>query len=82
MRIKLQEISNFVCLPLPPSLTSAKGFRAGDEVEVIHDAERGQIVIRPAGLVGAAFAANPDFAPAVDEFLGRYAQAMTELAAL
>jgi hypothetical protein len=80
MRIKLQQIQNFVCLPLPPSLTSQRGFGAGDEVEVIHDPERGQIVIRPAGAAGTA--TNPEFAEALEEFLGRYGPALTELAAL
>ena len=80
MRIKLQQVNNFVCLPLPPSLTSERGFGAGDEVEIIHDRERGQIVIRPAG--AAATGTNPEFAQALEEFLGQHGQAMTELAGL
>jgi len=82
MRIKLQLVSNFVCLPLPPSLTSEGGFGAGDEVELIHDCERGQIVIRPARAAASALTGNPDFAPALDEFISRYGQALTELAGL
>jgi len=82
MRIKLQQVSNFVCLPLPPSLAGERGFGAGDEVEVIHDRERGQIVVRPAGAAVGAANANPEFVAALEEFLERHGQALMELAAL
>ena len=81
MRIKLQMVQNFVCLPLPPSLTQQRGFQAGDEVEIVPDPERGQLIVRPAGAAPAA-AAAPDFSGALEEFLARHAQAMAELAAL
>jgi bifunctional DNA-binding transcriptional regulator/antitoxin component of YhaV-PrlF toxin-antitoxin module len=82
MRIKLQMIQNFVCLPLPPSLTAERGFQAGDEVEIVPDPERGQIIVRRADAAASAIAATPDFSGALEEFLARHAQAMAELAAL
>ena len=82
MRIKLQQVSNFVCLPLPPSVAAQRGFGVGDEVEVVHDEARGQLVIRPAGAASEPVAANPEFAAAVDEFIGRYGAVLTELAAM
>ena len=79
MRIKLQQVSNFVCLPLPPSVAGLRGFGVGDEVEVIVDEARGQVVLRPAGAADAALEPNPEFADALDEFIDRYGAVLTEL---
>jgi len=79
MRIKLQQVSNFVCLPLPPAIASQRGFGVGDEVEVILDEARGQVLLRPAGAESGAVEANPEFAAALDEFVARYGAVLTEL---
>ncbi|MEN8151119.1 MAG: hypothetical protein ABFS86_14985 [Planctomycetota bacterium] len=79
MRIKLQQVSNFVCLPLPPSVAGQRGFGVGDEVEVIFDEDRGQVVFRPAGAETDPVEANPEFAAALDEFIARYGTVLTEL---
>ena len=79
MLIKLQQVSNFVCIPLPPSIAALRGFGVGDELELILDEARGQIVLRPAGAEAAPVEANPEFAAALDEFITRYGAVLTEL---
>ena len=82
MRIRLQQLGDYVCVPLPTSISKSLRFAEGVEVDLVVDADRQQLIVRPAtgGVMETAKAA--DFAPAVEEFLQRYAPVLSEMAAL
>jgi hypothetical protein len=83
MRVKLQDVGGFTCVPLPADAASHPAFTPGAEVEVIWDPARAQLVVRT---IGASRAMDDQFADAFEmatsDFLQRYEQALHELAAL
>ncbi len=87
MRIRLEEVGPYTCLPLPEMVASRPAFRAGQEVELIWDEDHNQVILR--GLTEApTVEAAPGDAPhteeavLVDEFLRMYAGAMKCLASI
>lgn len=83
MRIRLLQMGHQTCLPLPPAAGRAKGFAAGDEVEVVFDPDRGQMLVRPAPPRGTApVEVEATVARALEAFLEEHADAMRELVAL
>ena len=82
MRIRLEKVGPYTCLPLPESVANATSFAAGSEVEVVWDERRSQLIVRGLSTAVTSDAAAGTDAALVDEFLSTYHEAMQSLAAL
>jgi len=82
MRIRLEKVGPYTCLPLPEAAANSTSFAAGSEVEVVWDEKRSQLIVRSLGTRLTPDAKGGNEAAFVDEFLNAYVEAMQNLASL
>ncbi len=82
MRIRLEKVGPYTCLPLPEAVASTTSFAPGSEVDVIFDEKRSQLIVRALGTGPIPDASAGNAAALVDEFLNAYAEAMQHLATM
>ena len=76
MSRKIFRSGNSAVVSLPSDVLEATGLAISDEVNIVADAERGYIIISPAGLQGV----RPGLLEKVDRFIDRYQSALESLA--
>jgi putative addiction module antidote len=76
---KIFKTGNSTVVSLPREFLTPLGLTEGNQVEVSMDAEKRQIVIRPASPLAAAGVDEP-FARQLAEFIEQYRPALEELA--
>jgi len=81
MKIRLQQVGQFTCVPLPGAVVRTPGYQPGDEVEVEFEPHSKTIRIRPSVSEEAAVV-DEDLPAIAEQLIQRHQAVLRELARL
>lgn len=81
MRIRLQQVGQFTCVPLPGAVMRTSGFQPGDEVELVFEPLSRTVRIKPPASQEAAVV-DRDLPVIAEALIERHQAVLRELARL